>query len=222
MGSGLDVGRGGGRRQIGYTLGMAEPAIRHHSYQNYLRVEQETGIKHEYLDGYYVAMAGGTPSHAQLGGRINHFLTAGLEGRPCRPFNSDLKIRIPESGLATYPDASVICGGLQLDAEDRNAATNPTVLVEVLSKGTEAYDRGEKWSHYRRLPSLREYVLVSSQRIAVEVFRRGLDGEWIYVCYGPGDQVSLPSLELVLAVDAIYSGWAELHAAETAPVAATA
>ncbi len=71
----------------------------------------------------------------------------------------------------------MICGGLQLHSEDRNAATNPTVLVEVLSKGTEAYDRGEKWSHYRKLPSLREYVLVSSQRIAVEVFRRGLDGE---------------------------------------------
>ena len=115
---------------------------------------------------------------------------------------------------------SGICGPLQLDAEDRNAATNPTVMVEVLSKGTEAYDRGEKWSHYRKLPSLREYVLVSSQRIAVEVFRRGVDGEWIYNSYGPGERASLPSIELDLAVDAIYSGWAELHAAETA--AATA
>lgn len=208
--------------RIGYTLLMAQPAIRSQSYADYLRVEQETGIKHEYLDGFYVAMAGGTPSHALIGSRITHLLTAGLEGRPCRPFNSDLKIRIAESGLATYPDASVICGGLLLDAEDPNAVTNPSVLVEVLSKGTEAYDRGEKWSHYRKLSSLREYVLVASQRIAVEVFRRGVDGEWIYVSYGPGERISLPSIEMDLSVDAIYAGWAELVAAEQAEAAATA
>lgn len=200
---------------------MSEPAIRRHSYSDYLRAEQETGIKHEYLDGFFVAMAGGTPSHAQLGGEVHYLLRARLDGRPCRPFNSDLKIRIPESGLATYPDGSVICGSLDLDAEDRNAATNPTVLVEVLSKRTEAYDRGEKWRHYQKLSSLREYVLVSSQRIAVEVFRRVLGGEWIYVSYGPGEVVSVPSLELELAVDAIYSGWAELQAAEAAEPVAT-
>ncbi|GDX83493.1 hypothetical protein LBMAG42_53040 [Deltaproteobacteria bacterium] len=115
----------------------------------------------------------------------------------------------PESGtLCAWPSPRfVVTPTRNTCASSRRPASS--------TRGTEAYDRGEKWSHYRKLPSLREYVLVSSQRIAVEVFRRGLDGEWIYNSYGPGERVSLPSLELELAVDAIYSGWAELHAAET-------
>jgi len=116
--------------------------------------------------------------------------------------------------LDRYPDATVVCGKLSLDEEDPNAVTNPSVITEVLSVSTEGYDRGEKWSHYQLLASLREYVLVSSERVRVEVFRRVSGGEWTYSTHGPGEVVILPSLGVQLPVDALYEGWEELRAAE--------
>ncbi len=110
---------------------MAETPRGRLSYADYLALEQETGVRHEFLDGDAVAMAGGTPRHSKLKLHLGGLAFAGLGDHPCQAYDSDLKIRVPATGLATYPDLSVICGPLAHDTEDRNAVTNPTVLFEV-------------------------------------------------------------------------------------------
>lgn len=176
------------------------------SYADYLALEAKTGTKHEWLDGVVYDMAGGTPDHAGLALAVGSELRAQLRGKPCRVFSSDLKIRVLATGLATYPDLGVVCGTLETDPEDANAATNPKVLVEVLSDSTEGYDRGEKFAHYRRIPSLREYVLVSQNEPHIEVFRKNEAGKWELAEEGfSGETVPLAGIECVLSVDEVYA-----------------
>lgn len=177
------------------------------SYAEYLAAEEVSDIKHEYIEGHVVAMAGGTMAHATLVGNVHGLTFNALQGRPCRPFNESQRIRIPATDLSTYPDLSIICGPRLPDEVDRHAATNPTVLVEVLSKSTAAYDRGEKFDHYKQLPSLREYVLVESSRMHVDVYRLDDRGEWVYRSYGPGSSVPLASVGISLELEALYEGW---------------
>ena len=127
-----------------------------------------------------------------------------LAGGPCYPLSSDLRVRVRATGLATYPDVTVVCGPLERDVEDPHAAVNPAVLVAVTSDSTEAYDRGEKFTHYRQIPSLREYVLVSHRERAIERRWRDPDGTWRSENVGRGGTVELPSIAATLAVDAIY------------------
>ena len=134
------------------------------TYAEYLAAEAVSEVRHEYLNGEVWAMAGGTPEHAALAAAMIRELGASLRGKPCRPFSSDLRVHIPDAGLSTYPDVSVVCGQLETAPDDKDAVTNPIVLVEVLSESTEGYDRGAKAAHYRRIPSLREYVLVVAGR----------------------------------------------------------
>jgi Uma2 family endonuclease len=153
------------------------------SYPEYLALEEKSSTKHEWLDGAIFDMkahgrAGGTPNHATLAAAVTLFLGLQLRGKPCCVFSSDLKVRILATGLATYPDLTVVGSKLETDPQDANAATNPTLLVEVLSDSSEAYDRGEKFAHYRRLPSLREYVLVSHLTPRIEVWRRNDANRW--------------------------------------------
>ena len=151
-------------------------------------------------------MAGGSPEHAATAANVVGILRQGLAGRRCQVFSSDLRIRVEETGLATYPDLSVVCGRLELDPEDRRGHTvvNPTVLVEVLSPSTEAYDRGEKLAHYKRIGSLREVVLVAHDEHRIDLWRR-IEGGWTQRTFGPGQRVVLESLhEITLPVDEIY------------------
>lgn len=174
------------------------------SYAAYLEGEAGSEAKHEFLDGRIFAMAGGTPAHARLGANVPASLSAQLRGRPCVVFGSDLRVRVLETGLATYPDVSVVCGALEHDPEDSNAITNPVVLVEVLSDSTEAYDRGQKFAHYRRIPSLREYVMVSQRERRIERYSANDDGTWTLSEAGPGGEARLESIACVLEVDAVY------------------
>ncbi len=185
---------------------MGAPAIQPLTYAEYLRLEAETGIKHEWRRGVAVAMAGGTLAHAHLSGRIFGVLFTRLRGKPCQPWNSDAKVRIPSEDVSTYPDISVVCGDPVRDDADRNSITNPTVLVEVLSESTENYDRAEKFGYYRGLPSLRDYVLVSQHKIAVEHYERRADGSWLFRELGAGEVLSLRSMKLRLRVDELYAG----------------
>jgi Uma2 family endonuclease len=128
-----------------------------------------------------------------------------LRGTPCRPYNSDQRIRIPANGLSTYPDVSVVCGEFQLDAQDREAIVNPRVIFEVLSKSTESYDRGKKFDLYRQLESLREYILVAQDEPHVERFVRQEDGSWLLNVYKGLDAVlELPTLACALPLAEIY------------------
>ncbi len=125
-------------------------------------------------------------------------------GRPEAVFTRTQRVRVLATGLCTYPDASVVCGRIERDPEDRNAIVNPVVLVEVLSDSTEAYDRNEKLAHYRRIPSLRDYLLVSQHERRVEHYQRNENGTWTLRDVGAGDAVTLSSIGCVVAVDAPY------------------
>jgi Uma2 family endonuclease len=176
----------------------------HYTYDEYRRFEDSTDAKHEYVDGQILAMAGGTPEHAALAAAAIAELSRQLAGGPCTTFSSDLRVRILATGLATYPDATVICGALERDPEDANAALNPTVVVEVLSDSTAAYDAGEKFEHYRQIPHLREYVLVSHLERRVELRSRRPDGGWESTELGRGHIVRLASIAVDLGVDTLY------------------
>jgi Uma2 family endonuclease len=175
-----------------------------HTFAEYLALEAKSETKHELVNGEIFAMAGGTPEHSRLAANVIGELGSALRGRPCATFTSDLRVRVLATGLATYPDASVVCGRMEVDPEDKNTVTNPVVLVEVLSDSTEAYDRNDKLAHYRRIPSLRDYLLVSQHERRIEHYHRNDDGTWTLRDVGEGGEVRLASIGCSLAVDAVY------------------
>jgi Uma2 family endonuclease len=153
---------------------MAHPARQRISFEEYVRIEAMSPIRHEWLDGSVWAMAGGTPDHAAIAVNVSTQLANQLRGKARRVFGYDLRIRVRPTGLGTYPDVVVICGKVQLDPQDASGttATNPKLIVEVLSPSTEKYDRGEKLDHYKKLTSLEEIVLVAHDARRLEVWRR--------------------------------------------------
>jgi Uma2 family endonuclease len=175
-----------------------------YSYEEYVRFEDANPARHEFVGGHILAMAGGTPAHARLQAAVLFALERRLEGQPCQPFPSDLRIRIAATGMATYPDVTVVCGPVQAAPEDPHAAMNPAIIVEVLSDHTSSYDRGEKFEHYRKIPTLQHYVLVSHRERRVEIRQREADGSWSDHHAGRGENFSLGSIGLDLTVDEIY------------------
>lgn len=181
----------------------------HYAWREYLALERASNIKHEYLDGQIYAMAGGTPAHAALQLAVPNLLFSQLRTGRCRALGSDLRIRVVATGLATYPDVTIICGPRETDPEDENSVTNPTLLVEVLSPSTAVYDRGEKFAHYKRIPSLRQYVLVSPDEPRVEVWTRDDDAAWTSTVFTDGDRAELGSIGARLDVRELYQAAAE-------------
>jgi Uma2 family endonuclease len=175
-----------------------------YSIEEYIRLEEYSNVKHEYHDGQIYAMAGGTPEHGAMAIRVGAALLGQLRGRRCNVYSSDVRVRVISTGLDTYPDLSVVCDEEQRDQDDRNAITNPIVLVEVLSPSTEEYDRGEKLEHYRQIESLQEVLLVSHREARLEIWRREESSEWKACCYEAGETAELTSLGCVLAVDELY------------------
>lgn len=173
------------------------------TFAEYLALEAKSELKHEFFDGRIFAMSGGTPEHGRLAAQIIVLLGIQLQGRPCVTFTSDVRIRVKATGLATYPDVSVVCDGLERDPEDENSITNPTVLVEILSSSTEAYDREEKFAHYRRIPSLRAYVLVSQEERRIEVLTRTDATTWTLRDFREG-VASVEAIGCELSLDAVY------------------
>jgi Uma2 family endonuclease len=172
--------------------------------EDYLAMERTSEVRHEYIDGEVYALAGGTRAHGRLAIRLGGLLDAALGDGPCGVYSSDVRIQVTPARYL-YPDLSVSCA--EADRGDGGALflTAPCLVVEVLSTGTAAYDRGDKFGFYRQVAALRDYVLVESARRLVEVWRRGEDGAWTTRAYGPGETVALPSLGLGLAVDALYA-----------------
>ncbi|HEX8793139.1 MAG TPA: Uma2 family endonuclease [Polyangiaceae bacterium] len=174
------------------------------TYAEYMAFEEASVEKHEFLDGEVFAMAGGTLEHSALAVAFAVALVKAIGDRPCRVFNSDLRVRIPPTGLTTYPDLSVACGKAELDGEDSHALVNPVLIVEVLSDSTEAYDRGQKAAHYRHIDSLKEYALVSQHGPRIEVFRRNEAGRWELYEYERGASCELASVGVSVSVDDVY------------------
>lgn len=174
------------------------------TWKEFIAFERSASEKHEYLRGEVWAMAGGTPEHGRLATNASGELRTALRGRPCVVLNSDVRIRVRDTDRSTYPDTFVVCGKLERDPEDENTVTNPVVIVEVLSPGTEASDRGEKFAHYQHLTSLHDYVLISQTEKRIEVFSRGAGASWLMTPYGAGQRVPLPSLGIELDLDGLY------------------
>lgn len=186
---------------------MALLARQPYSFEDYVELEAGSSVKHEFLDGEVWAMAGGSLRHGAVAANIVGLLRQALVGRRCQVFTSDVRIRVKSTGLATYPDVSVICDKPELDPEDRkgHTAINPVLLVEVLSPSTEAYDRGEKLAHYKRIESLREVMLVAHDERRIDLWRR-MDEGWIQRLFGPSETVELRSLDQVtLSVDEVFA-----------------
>jgi Uma2 family endonuclease len=182
----------------------------HYDYADYLRSLAMSELKLEYCDGVIYAMAGGTPAHAQLCAAIIVALHRVLP-KTCRLATSDMKIRIEASDLSTFPDASVICGAAIVSGLDAHAVTNPTVLIEVTSKSTEDYDRGDKLSHYKQLSSLQAVLFVSHRVRAITRVQRTATG-WDEREFRAGERVFLEVPAVGFAVDDVYEG-IELDAA---------
>jgi Uma2 family endonuclease len=170
----------------------------------YLRFEQTSEVKHEFHDGRLVAMIGATRAHVRLTLRLLALLGRSLQDGPCEVMSGDFKVRVEEANRFFYPDLFVDCAGSK--GPDELFTSEVPMIVEVLSASTEGYDRGEKFQYYRMLPSLREYVLVSTSKPAIDVFRR--DGEiWqIGRTLVDGDVLSLSSVGVSLDVADIYQG----------------
>jgi Uma2 family endonuclease len=182
---------------------MSRPAHRRYTIGEFVRLEEYSNVRHEFLDGQVYAMAGGTPEHGSRAANVIGLLTAQLRGRPCRVQTSDVRIRVASTGLDTYPDVSVVCGREERDRDDPDAIANPILLVEVLSPSTEEYDRGEKFDHYQRIDSLREVVFVAHDEWRVEVMRRVGSG-WTSIAARRGESLVLESVACTLPVDEIY------------------
>jgi Uma2 family endonuclease len=187
---------------------MTQPAIKHlWTDSEYLASERSSLEKHELLDGEVFAMAGGSPRHNALTISVGALLRSLARPRGCSVFSSDQRIYIPATGLFTYPDVSVVCG--KPVVHDGDTIENPVLIVEVLSKSTQDYDRGAKFGHYRSILSLREVLFVTQQTHCVEHHRRLDSNQWLLSDVRQG-AVQLVSLGGSLALDDIYEGCDDL------------
>jgi len=173
--------------------------------QEYLARERRAETKSEYLRGEVFAMSGASREHNLIAGNVNRELSQQLRERECEVYPGEMRVKVSPSGLYTYPDVTVVCSAPEFEDAEVDTLLNPKVLVEVLSPSTADYDRGGKFTHYRRLPSLHEYVLISQDRPLVEHYVRQGQDEWLLTeqsCLQ--DTLVLPSIQCQLPLSEIY------------------
>ncbi len=184
---------------------MASPATAaYYTAAEYLALERRATYKSEYVNGHIIAMSGASRRHNLIAANISRELSSQLRGRPCESYVSDMRVRVSETGLYTYPDVLAVCGDIRFADEQTDTLLNPTVIVEVLSASTEAYDRGDKFAHYRRLASLHDYVLVSQDAVRVEHYVRQGEKWVLSEASLLTDTVSLASIQCTLVLEDIY------------------
>lgn len=172
--------------------------------EEYLALERSAEYRSEFIDGEIVAMSGASREHNVIAGNFFAAIHAQLRGRPCEIYAADMRVCVDPSGLFTYPDLVGFCGAPRFDDAHSDTLLNPTLIVEVLSPATEAYDRGEKFARYRRLESLVDYVLVAQDKMRVEHFRRQ-DERWLLTAFeDPAATLVLDSLGVELGIGEIY------------------
>ena len=183
---------------------MGTAQLAYLSVVDYLAGEDLPGPRHEYVNGEIFAMAGASKAHGTIAGNLFLSLRSRLRGKPCRTWQSDMKVQVSAASAYYYPDVVVTCAAEDLRADSpQNFVSAPSLVVEVLSPSTEKVDRREKWFAYRQLDSLQEYVLVDQERQWVEVFRRH-EGGWMQEIAAAGESVTLTSVGLALSLAAIY------------------
>ncbi len=176
-----------------------------HTPEEYLESERQAATKNEYLAGEIHALAGASERHNLIAINAAYLLVGQLKGRPCKTYSNDMRVKVDFSGLYTYPDVVVVCGKPQF--EDRNLDTllNPTVLIEVLSESTAAYDRGSKAEHYRTLATLSDYLLIDQNTVHIEHFQRQTEEQWLLSDYRSLDAtVLLNSIACHLPLSELY------------------
>lgn len=146
----------------------------------YLEFDRKSEIRHEFIEGEVYAMAGASWEHNMICSATIATLYAQLRGKPCQVSPSDLRLRVAATGLNTYPDISIVCGDPVFIDEEFDTVTNPTVIIEILSPSTEAYDRGDKFQHYRQLETLQDFLLISQDRPRIEGYSRQQSGLWTF------------------------------------------
>jgi Uma2 family endonuclease len=174
--------------------------------EEYLAIERSAECKSEFFTGEMFAMAGASEEHNLIVANVIRVLGTQLLNRPCRVYPSDMRVKVDATGLYAYPDVVVLCGERRYDDEHRDTLLNPTLICEVLSPSTEAYDRGDKFDQYRQFESLQEYVLIAQDRRRVERYvRRGEGPEWVYTAVSdPQGMVPLNAIGCELALAEVY------------------
>ncbi len=190
---------------------VKEPAIaygnRKFTIEEYLEMERTSEEKHEYFEGEVFAISGAGFRHNIIFRNLYGKLANALEGKPCEPYGSDMRVHIPENTLFTYPDISIFCRDLMEDGGNNDIFIQPAVLIEILSPSTRNYDRGTKFKLYRDIPSLKEYVLVDSEAVSVEIFRLNESGYWQLEEYKKHDQfLHIHTVGFDLSLDELYRG----------------
>jgi len=175
--------------------------------EDYLATEEAAQEKHEYYKGEVFAMAGAGIAHNRIVRNATTEIDNFLKGKPCEIFPSDLRIYIEGNSLFTYPDLTIFCEPLKMFKNRTDTATNPTVIIEVLSKSTQDYDRGSKFKLYRDLPSLKEYILISSTEVLVEKYKKQADNKWQFTAYNKGgESFEIETIELAVVINSFYRG----------------
>jgi Uma2 family endonuclease len=184
---------------------MSSQTQQHYTPEEYLALERQAQCKSEYYAGEISAMAGASRWHNLIVTNVLRELSLQLKGRPCTTYPSDMRVKVSPTGLYTYPDVTVVCGEAQFEDNQQDTLLNPTLIVEVLSESTEAYDRGGKFAHYRKLASLMEYVLIAQTKPHIEHYVRQPDNRWLLAEADnlPGT-LHLPSIDCRLALAEVY------------------
>lgn len=174
--------------------------------QQYLEQERRAEFKSEFYAGEVFAMAGASRWHVRISGNFFGEARSLLKGQRCEPFTNDMRVLVDATGLYTYPDVIIVCGEAQFADNEFDTLLNPTVIVEVLSDSTEAWDRGRKAAHYRRLPSLQEYILIAQNEPRVEQYRRQQNGDWTLKETTDLDaEIKIPSVGIRILLREIYA-----------------
>lgn len=176
----------------------------HLTPEEYFAWEEQQLEKHEYINGQVYAMIGGSVNHSRIAIRFTTMFDTHLDVSSCITGNSDLKVNILGTTNYTYPDASVTCD--ERDKANTQYITHPCLIVEVLSKSTEAYDRGGKFRMYQNNPALIDYLLVSSTTIEIDLYHKNDAGDWLIINYKPGDTIELKSINLKFPIEQVYRG----------------
>ncbi|MBW4671975.1 MAG: Uma2 family endonuclease [Cyanomargarita calcarea GSE-NOS-MK-12-04C] len=178
---------------------------RYYSPEEYLELEVNSEERHEYIDGQIIPMTGGTPNHNQIAGNFYAALNFALKRQPYRVFVTDQRLWIPNKRIHTYPDVVVVATPLQLQEGRKDTITNPLMIVEVLSKSTQNYDRAEKFAAYRTISSFQEYLLIDQYTTHVEQYSKADNNKWIFSEYENLDiTISLASIQFQIILEDIY------------------
>ena len=184
---------------------IAQVETKTYTAEEYLEAEVNSLDRHEFINGEIILMAGGTPDHNEIALNLGGALKLALKGKPYRTFSSDQRLWVPQLNNYTYPDLMVVAKPIELQSGRTDTITNPLLIAEVLSKGTRAYDRDDKFAAYRSIPSFQEYLLIDQYRLRVEQYSKTDANKWIFSEYSStGDRLMLMSVQVEIAIADLY------------------